>query len=214
MCAQAKLDVRRLTTACPNGTIIIAESGLPVRVSFARSRLWAGAKSHRPGGKRIHRWRRSPVRLKSAGSDVQIGQIEVGDCRVGGLGLGRSRRGCGDQCRRAPRFDARRVGSGDRSGVGRGDVADDVGRCAVVFAVVDCELTVSCTPSAKAAVLVPLSALRVWVVATPLMANLNGLLVDGSFSVKLTVAVRVPLAVGLNCTVKVVLPPAATKLAG
>ena len=35
-----------------------------------------------------------------------------------------------------------------------------------------------------------------------------------SFSVKLTVAVPVPTAVGVNCTVKVVLLPAATELAG
>ena len=49
-------------------------------------------------------------------------------------------------------------------------------------------------------------------VATPLMANVKGLVAVVSFSVKLTVAVRVPLAVGVNCTVKVVLPPAATEV--
>jgi hypothetical protein len=50
--------------------------------------------------------------------------------------------------------------------------------------------------------------------ATPLTANVNGLLVVGSFSSKLIVAVRVPAAVGENCTVKVVLLPTATELAG
>ena len=44
--------------------------------------------------------------------------------------------------------------------------------------------------------LVLLAARCVWAVAVPLMANLNGLPAVGSFSVKLTVAVRVPLAVG------------------
>ncbi len=52
------------------------------------------------------------------------------------------------------------------------------------------------------------------VVATPLIANVNGVVVVGSFSAKLTVAVRVPPAVGLNCTVNVVVPPTATEPAG
>jgi len=51
-------------------------------------------------------------------------------------------------------------------------------------------------------------------VATPLIANVKGLAVVGSFSVKLIVAVRVPLAVGVNWTVKVVLVPAATDALG
>jgi isoprenylcysteine carboxyl methyltransferase (ICMT) family protein YpbQ len=46
------------------------------------------------------------------------------------------------------------------------------------------------------------------------MANVKGLVVVESFSVKLTVAVRVPNAVGANWTVKVVLLPAATEVAG
>ena len=46
------------------------------------------------------------------------------------------------------------------------------------------------------------------------MAKVKGLVVVESFSVKLTVALRVPIAVGVNWTVKVVLPPAATEAAG
>ncbi len=73
---------------------------------------------------------------------------------------------------------------------------------------------VSCTASAKSVVLVTAGCGRPGVVATPLTANVNGLVVVGSFSLKLTVAVRVPVAVGRNCTVKAVLCPAATKLLG
>ena len=52
------------------------------------------------------------------------------------------------------------------------------------------------------------------VVATPLIANVNGVAAVGSFSAKLTVAVRVPPAVGVNWTVNVVEPPTATELLG
>ena len=60
----------------------------------------------------------------------------------------------------------------------------------------------------------PVTAIRPTVVAKPLTANVKGLLVVESFSLKLTVALRVPPAVGVNWTVKVVLPPAATELVG
>src|ERR1700678_1519154 len=62
--------------------------------------------------------------------------------------------------------------------------------------------------------LLPVTPMCAVVVATPLMAKVKGLVAVGSFSLKLTVALRVPPAVGLNCTVKVVLPPTATEPAG
>ena len=60
----------------------------------------------------------------------------------------------------------------------------------------------------------PVTAICAEVVAKPLMAKVKGLVAVGSFSVKLTVAVRVPPAVGLNSTVNVVLLPAATEAVG
>ena len=62
--------------------------------------------------------------------------------------------------------------------------------------------------------LLPVTPMWAVVVATPLIANVNGVAAVGSFSAKLTVAVRVPPAVGVNWTVNVVEPPTATELLG
>ena len=66
-------------------------------------------------------------------------------------------------------------------------------------------------PSAIASAwLPPVTAIEV---ATPLMANVKGRR-SRRLSSKLSVALRVPPAVGVNWTVKVVLLPAATEAAG
>ena len=60
----------------------------------------------------------------------------------------------------------------------------------------------------------PVTPIRPSVVAKPLTAKVKGVAVVVSFSLKLIVPVLVPPVVGLNWTVKVVLLPAATDVAG